>query len=123
MDPTLYDTLGGRDSIELAVRGLYARLLEDPEIAPVFEGVDVLRLRSHMTSFLSAAMGSGLVYAGRDLHEAHVGLHITSTMFDRTVDHLVAVLESLDLSPELVTQVLATVAPLRGQVVHGSALV
>ena len=123
MDPTLYDTLGGRDSIELAVRGLYARLLEDPEIAPAFEGVDVLRLRSHMTSFLSAAMGSGLVYAGRDLHKAHVGLHITSTMFDRTVDHLVAVLESLDLAPELVARVLATVEPLRAQVVHGSALV
>lgn len=123
VDPTLYDTLGGRESIELAVRGLYARLLEDPEIAPVFEGVDVLRLRSHMTSFLSAALGSGLVYAGRDLQEVHAGLHITAAMFDGTVAHLVEVLDSLDLAPELVERVLATVEPLRSQVVHGSALV
>lgn len=123
MDPTLYDTLGGRDSIELAVRGLYSRLLQDPEIAPVFDGVDVLRLRSHMTSFLSAALGSGLVYAGRDLSEVHAGLHITDSMFDGTVDHLVAVLESLDVAPDLVQRVLATIAPLRSQVVHGTALV
>lgn len=123
MDPTLYDHLGGRDAIELAVRGLYARLLEDPGIAPVFDGVDLLRLRSHMTSFLSAALGSGLVHAGRDLHEAHAGLHISDAMFDATVAHLVDVLESLEVADELVTRVLATIAPLRLQVVHGSALV
>lgn len=123
MDPTLYDTLGGRDSIEVAVRGLYARLLEDPEVSPVFDGVDLLRLRSHMTSFLSAALGSGLVYAGRDLHDVHRGLHITDEMFDGTVAHLVDVLESLELAPKVVQEVVATIAPLRGQVVHGSALV
>lgn len=123
MDPTLYDHLGGRDAIELAVRGLYARLLEDPEIGPVFDGVDVLRLRSHMTSFLSAALGSGLVQAGRDLHEVHAGLHITDAMFDATTAHLVDVLESLEVAEELVTRVLATIAPLRLQVVHGTALV
>lgn len=123
LDPTLYDHLGGRDAIELAVRGLYARLLEDPGIAPVFDGVDVLRLRSHMTSFLSAALGSGLVHAGRDLGEAHAGLHITDAMFDATVAHLVEVLESLDVAEELITRVLETIAPLRLQVVHGSALV
>ena len=123
MDPTLYDHLGGRDAIELAVRGLYARLLEDPGIAPVFDGVDLLRLRSHMTSFLSAALGSGLVHAGRDLHEAHAGLHITDAMFDATVVHLVDVLGSLDLPQEVVDRVVATIAPLRDQVVHGSALV
>ena len=123
MDPTLYDHLGGRDTIELAVRGLYARLLEDPGIAPVFDGVDVLRLRSHMTSFLSAALGSGLIHVGRDLHEAHAGLHITDAMFDATVVHLVDVLGSLDLPQEVVDRVVATIAPLRDQVVHGSALV
>lgn len=123
MDPTLYDHLGGRDAIELAVRGLYARLLEDPAIAPVFDGVDLLRLRSHMTSFLSAALGSGLVHVGRDLHEVHSGLHITDAMFDATVAHLVDVLASLEVAEELITQVLATIAPLRLQVVHGNALV
>lgn len=123
MDPTLYDHLGGRDSIEAAVAGLYRRLLEDPVVSPAFDGVDLLRLRSHMVAFLSAALGSGLVYAGRDMRESHAGLHITDEMFDRTVDHLVQVLDSLDVPDALVQQVLATIAPLREQIVHGSALV
>jgi hemoglobin len=123
MDPTLYDHLGGRDTIELAVRGLYARLLEDPEIGPVFDGVDVLRLRSHMTSFLSAALGSGLVQMGRNLQEVHAGLQITDEMFDATVAHLVDMLASLEVAEELIARVTTTIAPLRTQVVHGSALV
>lgn len=120
MDQTLYDHLGGRDVIASIVEGLYARLLNDDQVAPVFAEIDVARLRRHMTVFLSAALGSQDVYAGRDMGTAHAGLHITDDMFDRTVAHLVAVLESASVSPDLIAQVLATVGPLRADIVHGA---
>lgn len=101
MDQTLYDHLGGRETITGVVAGLYERLLSDDLIAPIFAGVDVERLRHHMTTFLSAALGSENVYVGRDM---------------------VAVLESAEVGPDLVTHVRATVAPLRAQVVHGDAV-
>jgi hemoglobin len=122
MDQTLYDHLGGRDAIATVVEGLYARLLEDDQVAPVFAEIDVARLRRHMTVFLSAALGSQDVYAGRDMGTAHAGLHITDDMFDRTVAHLVAVLEASSVPPETITLVIDTVAPLRSDIVHGSAL-
>ncbi|CAN5514337.1 hypothetical protein BH11ACT8_BH11ACT8_16330 [soil metagenome] len=122
MDETLYDNLGGREAIETVVRDLYDRLLEDELVAPAFAGVDVARLRRHMTSFLSAALGSELVHAGRDMGTAHAGLHITHEMFDRTAAHLVGVLESVAVPAELVVQVVATIAPLRSEIVHGAAL-
>ncbi len=109
MDQTLYDHLGGREAIEAVVAGLYDRLLGDDLIGPVFAEIDVTRLRRHMTTFLSAAFGSELVYAGRDMGAAHAGLHITDEMFDRTVAHLVAVLESVSVAPHLIDEVLATV--------------
>ena len=122
MDQTLYDHLGGREVISTVVEGLYARLLSDAEIAPVFAEIDVARLRRHMTMFLSAALGSQDVYAGRDMVAAHAGLQISDDMFDRTVAHLVAVLEASSVPPETVTHVIDTVAPLRVDIVHGSAL-
>ena len=122
MDQTLYDHLGGREVIATVVAGLYDRLLGDPEIAPAFAGVEMTRLRSHMTTFLSAALGSELVYAGRDMVSAHAGLQITDGMFDGTVAHLVAVLESAGVAEETIAMVLDTIAPLRPQVVHGAAL-
>jgi hemoglobin len=122
MDQALYDHLGGRDAITTVVGGLYSRLLDDEEIAPAFAGIDLTRLRHHMTIFLSAALGSDAVYAGRDMTTAHAGLQITDDMFDRTVAHLVAVLESVPVAPELIAQVLATIAPLRSEIVHGAAV-
>lgn len=122
MDPALYDALGGRDAIAAAVNGLYERLLDDPELSPVFEGVDVPRLRQHMQSFLSAALGSGLIYAGRDMATAHAGLQITDHMFDRTVEHLTAVLTSLEVPDDLLQRTLATIAPLRSEIVHSAAV-
>ena len=116
MDQALYDHLGGRDAITAVVGGLYSRLLDDEEIAPAFAGIDMTRLRHHMTLFLSA------VYAGRDMATAHAGLQITDEMFDRTVAHLVAVLESVHVAPELIAQGLATIAPLRSEIVHGAAV-
>ncbi|MBF4160113.1 group I truncated hemoglobin [Nocardioides acrostichi] len=123
MDPTLYDALGGREAIGAAVDGLYGRLLTDPETGPVFEGIDMPRLRNHMISFLAAALGSDLVYAGRDMGDAHAGLHITDRMFDRTAAHLEAVLAQLSVPEALVERVLITIAPLRAAIVHGNALV
>ncbi|MAS53738.1 MAG: group 1 truncated hemoglobin [Nocardioides sp.] len=122
MDQALYDHLGGRDAITVVVGGLYSRLLDDEQIAPTFAGIDMTRLRHHMTLFLSAALGSDAVYAGRDMATAHAGLQITDEMFDRTVAHLVAVLESVPVAPELIAQVLATIAPLRSEIVHGAAV-
>lgn len=122
MDQSLYDHLGGRERISQVVAGLHGRLLSDDLIAPIFAGTDVERLRHHMTTFLSAALGSENVYLGRDMVAAHAGLRISDEVYDRTVAHLVAVLESSEVAPDLVTQVLATVAPLRADIVHGDAV-
>jgi hemoglobin len=122
MDQTLYDHLGGRDTITAVVDGLYSRLLEDEQIAPVFADVDLTRLRSHMTTFLSAALGSQDVYAGRDLFTAHAGLGITDEMFDRTLVHLVGVLVAAEVPEDTVALVIDSLTPLRAQVVHGAVL-
>jgi len=122
MDQTLYEHLGGRETIAAVVDGLYTRLLDDDLIGPVFGGVDMARLRGHMTTFLSASLGSDNVYAGRDLFSAHAGLGITDEMFNRTLVHLVGVLVASEVAPETVDLVIDCLTPLRLQVVHESSV-
>lgn len=122
MDQSLYEHLGGREAITFVVAGLYEHLLTDDLIAPIFAEVDHERLRHHMTTFLSAALGSENVYLGRDMAAAHAGLRISDEVYDRTVAHLVTVLRSAQVAPGLVTDVLSTVAPLRADIVHGEAV-
>ena len=49
---------------------------------------------------------------------AHVGLHITDAHFDRTIDHIVAVLRELSVDQDVIDRVGATLEPLRAVVVE-----
>jgi hemoglobin len=119
--PSIFDRLGGHDAVNLAVDRLYARLLEDAELAPYFAGRDVDRLARHMRSFLAAAVGGPGLYRGRNIQAAHAGLRISAAHFDRTVGHVVAVLRELGVDGSLIGEIGATLTPLRALVVEAPA--
>lgn len=73
--------------------------------------------------FLAGALGGPNVYRGRDIRSAHAPLRITREAWDRTVDHLVAVLTELGVAPSLMDQVLGHVGPLRDQIVSAEPAV
>jgi hemoglobin len=118
--PCLYDRLGGHDAVPLAVDRLYDRLVADPELSPYFAGRDVGRLTRHMRPFIAAAVGGPELYRGRDMRAVHAGLGITDAHFDRTVEHLVAVLRDLAVDNNVIDEVGATLEPLRALVVEAA---
>jgi hemoglobin len=120
--PSIYARLGGDDVVRPAVDQLYDRLLGDPELAHYFIGKDVNRHARHVRPFIAAALGGPELYRGRDLAAAHAGLGVTDAHFDRTVEHLLAVLASLGVDHALIGEVGATLEPLRARVVHAPAL-
>lgn len=89
-----YDRLGGVDAIRAAVDALYERILRDDDLAPYFAGVDLARVKRHQVLLLCSLLGGPETYDGRPLDEAHHGLGVTSTDFDRVVAHVEAVLEA-----------------------------
>lgn len=114
MDPAdVLAAVGGTSGIALTVDELYRELLDDPVVAPYFDGIDVPRVRRHMGEFLISALGGPQQYRGRDLSLAHTGLDVTDDAFDRTVAHLVGALERRGMSPEMVTHVVSGLAVLR----------
>ena len=117
MTTNIFDALGGDAALAAAVDGLYDRLLPDPITGPYFEGVALPHLKKHLRMFLAAALGGPAVYRGRDMRSAHARLHITPAAWDRTVDHLVAVLADLGVAPGLADRVIGHLAPLRDQIV------
>jgi hemoglobin len=124
----LYEEIGGAAVLRPAVAVFYQRVLADPVLAPWFVGVDMDRLRAHQHAFLTAALGGPNVFAGRDLAEAHRGLHVSTAAFDRLTEHLTAVLRDLGVAPDAVAEVGARLEALRPLVVDegtppaGSAL-
>ncbi len=110
---TLYDRLGREGGIDKAVAELYDRVVSDGQLRRHFEDVDMDRLRRHQVAFLVAATGGPRRYTGADMATAHSGLHITSSDFDRVIDHLMATLREMGLDDGTVGEVVGALAPLR----------
>src|SRR5258706_13459296 len=101
----LYEEIGGTAVLKTAVAVLYQRMLADPAVAPWFSDIDMERLRSHQHAFLTTALGGPDVFTGRNLADAHAGLHVSVEAFDRMTDHLTGVLRDLGVATAAVAEV------------------
>src|SRR6185437_1405127 len=114
---SLYYAIGGRRSLVAAVQGFYGRLFANPEIAPFFpEGVTAQH-QAYLVTVLGEALGGPERYRGPDLAKAHSHLGITDHHFNLVAGHLDATLEDLNVPRDLIDQIIAIVATLRGVVV------
>lgn len=114
---TLYEKLGGELTIKKVVEVFYDRVLADPQLAPVFEGKDLNRLKRHQALFISQALGGPKEYDGREMKEAHQGLEITPAQFDSVAGHLKETLVTFGVSAEDVDTILTTIGSLKDQIV------
>ena len=114
---TIYDQIGGSKAVAAAVEEFYRRVLDDPQLAPFFDGLDLGKLKAHQEAFIAAAIGGPEPYQGREMREAHDGLGISDHDFDRVVGHLVATLTSLNVPPETIGAIGEKLSPLRAEIV------
>lgn len=119
---SLYERLGGHGAIAAVVDIFYDRVLADPLLGPVFDGIDMNRLQRHQVKFVSMATGGPPPEVAYDLSAAHRPLHITDEQFDHVADHLVASLRIAAVEQALIDEVVAAVAPLRPQIVTAAAV-
>lgn len=115
--PSLYDQLGGNDSITAVVEDFYGRVLADDTLSPLFTDVDLDRLRRHQAKFIGFALGGPNQYKGRTIRAAHHDLAITEAQFATVAGHLAASLSAFDVPLHLIDQVIQHVAQLKDEVV------
>lgn len=114
---SIYDAIGGRDAVSTAVDIFYVKVLDDPLLAPYFEGTDIDKLRTHQRAFLTAALGGPEAYEGRSMADAHRGLAITDTAFGQVAAHLSDTLTELGVDDDTVGAIVGQVAGLRDDIV------
>jgi len=111
---TLFEKLGGKGAIDLAVDRFYERVLNDERIKHFFENVDMNKQRGHQKAFLTYAFGGAPQYEGTMMREAHrhlvEGMGLNGEHFDAVVENLVETLKELGISDELIGEVAAVAA-------------
>jgi hemoglobin len=117
----LYETIGGNRTIWAATESFYRRVLADKDLRPFFESVDMAKLISGQSMFLSMLLGGRVVYTGKELGAAHRQVRIqglTDAHFDAFLRHFRASLDEVGVKPDKAEQVMKLLEAKRGTVLN-----
>lgn len=94
---SLYDRLGGKDSITTMIDDWVGNVEGDGRINAFFAKTNVPRFKMMLADQICAAAGGPCVYTGDDMRAVHRGMHITDAQFNAMVDDLVQSLEKMSV--------------------------
>ncbi|HET8807839.1 MAG TPA: group 1 truncated hemoglobin [Methylophaga sp.] len=115
---TLYEDLGGAPGIEAIVENFIKGIASDPEIFPYFADSHVSRFREKITEHFCHISDGPCQYTGDNMVDIHVGMDITESHFNRTVDLLYVAMEQENIPHPTQNRLIARLAPLRKQIIY-----
>lgn len=118
MAQSLYERLGGQDSIVAVVDDFVARCAGDDRINAKFGRTDIPRLKKMLVDQVCEATGGPCTYTGRDMRETHAGMGVTKGEFDSLVEDLVATLDGFNVPKAEQQELLGVLAPMQGDIVE-----
>ncbi len=80
---TLYEKCGGFSAVSRIVLDLYDRLLDDDDVGPFFDEVEMARVIDHQTKFISSLLGGPASYSDEQIRRMHNHLAIGDEHFAR----------------------------------------
>lgn len=122
-EKSLYDRLGGKQSIAKVVDEFVGRVAADKRINTYFSATaaDPARLaafKGHLVDQICQASGGPCKYTGKDMKTAHIGMHIGAADFDALVGDLAAALDALHVGAHEKDQLLGALAPMKAEIVE-----
>lgn len=114
MEKALFEKYGGFSTVSKIVMRLYDKLLDDDDVGPFFDDVDLPRLIDHQTKFVASLMGGPASFTDTHIQRAHHKLEIEPLHFDRLKELIEETLEEFDLEPDDIETVLNAFEARRG---------
>ena len=102
--PSFFDSVGGHDTFEALVSGFYARVANDPVLAPIYPDHDWQAAAHRLMWFLEQYWGGPRIYSERRGHprlrQRHTEFRIDRAAHDAWLSNMRAALDDLELAPE-----------------------
>ncbi|WP_170771607.1 group I truncated hemoglobin [Ruegeria lacuscaerulensis] len=107
VERTLYEKYGGFSKISKIVISFYDTLLDNDEVGPFFDHVDMTKMVDHQTKFIASLLGGPASYTDKQLHQLHSHLQITNAHFDELETVLQDALQKHNVAQDDIAVVLA----------------
>lgn len=117
MEKSLFEKYGGFSVVSRIVMDLYDRLLDDDDVGPFFDDVEMARIVDHQTKFVSSLMGGPASFTDDQIVRMHARLDIGSDHFDRLQALLRQTLSDHGVAPEDIDRITGAFEARRGLVV------
>jgi hemoglobin len=115
---SLYDRLGGADTINALTESWVARVGGDDRANGKFVRTDIERLKKEIVDQLCEATGGPCTYTGRSMLETHAGMKVTAGEFDVVMQHLDATLDELNVPKTEQDELVDLLRPMRADIVE-----
>ena len=116
---TLFERVGGEQTISDLIHEFYDRVLADPELKLFFENASMGKLRRMQREFFSAALDGPITYSGRPLSHVHHGRGITKHHFALYVGHLIGTLQDHGINDQEVQDIIARINTYSDEITGG----
>lgn len=117
-DPAILAAFHGREGIQRIANRTVDLALADPQLGPIFEPFDMVRLRRTLNEHFCYLLGGGCAYTGRDMATSHAGMGVQTRDFNLLVRHLRTAMEEEDVPFPMQNRFLAVLAPMHSEVVN-----
>jgi hemoglobin len=100
MSRSVFERYGGFAQISKVVLDFYDRLLDDDDLGPFFETIDMGRIVDHQTKFIATVLGGPASYTDEQIRQMHRHLAIGPEHFDKLKTVLAETLADHGLAAE-----------------------
>ncbi len=107
VEQTLFEKYGGFSQVSKIVFALYDTLLDNDEIGPFFDDVDMSRVVDHQTKFIASLLGGPASYSDNQLRQLHSHIEINDKQFDELETVLRDTLTEYNIEPKDIDRVVA----------------
>jgi len=111
-DDTLYRAFGERDGLVKIVADATDRWVADDRIKDTFDNINLDRFKKLLVDQLCELTGGPCKYTGRNMYEAHKGLHLNQAEFNALVEDLQLAMDKYDIPFSTQNRLLAMLAPM-----------
>ncbi len=117
-DPEVLKAFNGREGVDRIVDSMLDLSLADPQIGPIFEPFDQVRLRRTLKEQFCYLLGGGCAYTGRTMQAAHADMGLQTRDLAILITHLRTAMEREGVPFRMQNRLLAVLAPMRRDIVQ-----
>ncbi len=115
---SLYDELGGHDTIVKIVDGIIAKIKTDDRIQPLFEETNYDYFHEKLTLHLCKIADGPCEYDGLSMLDAHLSMEITEAEFNHFTQDTIDVMDELGISISAQNDLLSRLTPMRSDIIY-----